>query len=269
MIIHRAWQPPGQNASFKPQKHGAAFRAWLQQPKGRQLLDLECRKLDSITPILFGYIAVIIGEPNFAACFNKSVIKKRFLINEDLTLNGTKENPIICSSSDKLPLESGTVDVVYLAHSLEFAHNPHETLREAYRILRPDGHLILTMFNPMSSWGAWRKIAKFGNDAPWLANFMPASKLRDWLALLGFDIMRLNNFGFSLPFGSVPSPANEVSSNGVRLSIIERLGQKIELPFGAAYLIEANKRIIPITPIGQAWKAKPDIIVDDIVEPTT
>lgn len=256
MIIHRAWQPPGEKANFIPNKYGAAFRTWLAEAQGKHLLELEFNKLNKIVPTLFGYTAVIIGEPNFAYCLQNSKIKKRYLINENETLTELHDCKLICSRQDMLPIDTQSVDLVYLAHTLEFAHAPHEVLREVYRILRPDGHLILTMFNPLSSWGAWRLLAKTSNKAPWVANFMSAGKLRDWLALLGFDIMRLNYFGFGLPIGN-------------SVGIFERQGQKLDLPIGAAYLIEASKRVIPLTPIGQAWKAKPDVIAEDIVEPTT
>lgn len=261
MIIHRAWQLPGEKASFVPQQHGAEFRAWLQQPRGKHFLELECHAINTMITTLFGYVAIIIGEPNFDFCLQGSVIKHRFLLNEDMGLLDAGQSSIVHTRQDKLPLESASVDLVYLAHSLEFASNPHEVLREAYRVLRPDGHLIITMFNPLSAWGAWRMLAKISKNMPWVADFMSAPKLKDWLALLGFDIMRINYFGFSMPFSSCAAAD--------KLSLCERLGQKLELPFGAAYLIEASKRVIPLTPITQAWKAKPDIIVDDVVEPTT
>lgn len=260
MIIHRAWQPPGKKASFVPQQHGAAFRTWLEHPIGQRFLELESHAVNQVITTLFGYVAVIIGEPNFDSCLQNSVIKRKFLINEDMELLSTSHSSIVHTQQDKLPLESASVDLVYLAHTLEFANNPHEVLREAYRVLRPDGHLIITMFNPLSTWGAWRTLAKFGKGMPWTADFMSAPKLRDWLALLGFDIMRINYFSFSLPFGSCGATD--------KLSLCERIGRKLELPFGAAYLIEASKRVIPLTPVTQAWKIKPDIIADDVVEPT-
>jgi len=262
LIIHRAWQPPGHKLSFSPQ-HGEAFRAWLANPIGKRFLDLECGRLNEIVPTLFGYIAVTVGEPDFMACIDQSAIKKRFLLNDDISLVYAPNSlSLACSRQDSLALESGTVDLVYLAHTLEFASNPHEVLREAYRILRPDGHLIITMFNPLSVWGLWRSVAKVTKHVPWQANFMSVLKLKDWLALLGFDIMRINYFGFNLPVG--------YCSHHHKLSLCERWGQKLELPIGAAYIIEASKRVIPITPIvAPAWKAKPDIIADDITEPTT
>lgn len=237
------------------------FRFWLTKPVGRRFLELECARTNAIVPTLFGYNAVLIGEPNFEACLRLSAIKNRIILNEDLGLNlDSSKMPLINTRYDKLPLESSSVDLVYLAHTLEFSNNPHEVLREAYRVLRPDGHLLVSVFNPVSLWGVWRSVARIGSKVPWRAKFMTSVQLKDWLALLGFDIMRINYFGFNLPLNK--------SNYSTTLSPCERFGQKLELPFGAAYLIEASKRVIPLTPVTPVWKVKPDLIIDDVTEPT-
>ena len=48
--------------------------------------------------------------------------------------------------NEELPLEHNSCDVVVLHHALDFAQSPHQVLREAARILRPGGHLILLGF---------------------------------------------------------------------------------------------------------------------------
>lgn len=259
MSTHSSWHPPGNSASINP-AYGAAFRTWLDRPVGRRFVELECNRLDSIIPTLFGYNSVLIGEPNFLTCMQKSTIKNHIIVNDDLSLLEHKSGNLMLSRQDRLPIGSTLVDVVYLAHCLEFATNPHEVLREANRILRADGHLVISMFNSYSMWGIWRSVAKMNSNIPWKANFMSIVKLKDWLALLGFDIMQVHYFGFNLPLNK--------SNYSTKLSLFERYGQKVELPFGAGYLIEASKRVIPLTPITPAWRAEPGIIEDDVTEPT-
>jgi len=44
---------------------------------------------------------------------------------------------------ERLPLADGSVDAAFLSQSLHHAAQPREALREAARILRPGGHLLL------------------------------------------------------------------------------------------------------------------------------
>lgn len=239
---------------YKPE-YSDAFRAWLDKPVGQRFIYLETQVLNQIVATLFGYNAVILGETNFAGCLDASMIKSQIIVNPNLkTATGIR------ARQDKLPIISDGIDLVYLAHCLEFTNNPHELLREAHRILRPDGHVIIAMFNPLSVWGLWRNLAKWHGKAPWVSNFMSLIKLKDWLALLGFDIMRVNHFGYNLPLTNCKfSP---------ELSWFEKYGQKLDLPCGAGYVIEASKRVIPLTPIRPVWSAEPEVIASNLVEPT-
>lgn len=259
MVQHTSWHPPGNSSSIKPE-FGLGFRAWLASPLGKYFLYLEQQRLESIIPTLFGYNAVIIGEENFSVCFLPSKINNKLLLNDDYGYKPSVKSGFCYARRDRFPIETNSIDVVYCAHSLEFASNPHEVLREIYRVMRGDGHLIITMFNPLSFWGIWRSVAKISSDIPWKANFMSVTKLKDWLALLGFDIIRINNFGFNWPINKSNFPHN--------LPICERIGQKLELPIGAAFVIEAAKRVVPLTPIVKTWQNTTELNESDLTEPT-
>jgi SAM-dependent methyltransferase len=241
----------------------AAFREWLNKPLGRSFLDLEYKRIGAVMPTLYGYDALLIGEPQFSLCMQQSVIKNKFILHDDLSLGAVSNCKLVNATQEQIPIGTGLIDLVYLAHSLEFARDPKQVLTEAYRIMRADGHLLISVFNPQSIWGVWGSMGQIGNDVAWKSNFISIAKLKDWLALLGFDIMQVNYFGFNLPLNK--------SKCSDRLSIFERCGQKLELPFGAAYLIEASKRVVPMTPVNLAWRdVASDIIEDedDVTEPT-
>lgn len=220
-----------------------ALSKWLAKPAGVSLLELECQRVGLLAATMFGYDTVILGLPEFNVCLQQCPIKRRFIIDGSVGA-GLRAGSTVSSRHDKLAIATESIDLVYIAHSLEFSNNPYEVLLEAYRILRPDGHLIISMFNPLSLFGLWH---------PFNAKFMSSVKLKDWLGLLGFDIMQVNHFGYYVP----------------ELSWLERYSSRIKLPFGAAYVVEASKKIASLTPIKPVWSAETVIANNDVSEPTT
>ncbi len=51
--------------------------------------------------------------------------------------------PLICASSENVPLRSASVDVVVSTNALHYMHDPIRMLREAYRLLVPGGTVII------------------------------------------------------------------------------------------------------------------------------
>lgn len=236
---------------YKPE-HSAAFLDWLKKPAGASLLKLECHEVNTIAAKLFGYDAVVLGEAAFVAGLQQSSIKRQIIVNQTVIKDASGYDVLRCRY-DKLAIDTETVDLVYIAHALEYSNNPYDVLLEAYRILRPDGHLIVSMLNPFSLLGMWRHLAKWGKNSAWKANFMSSVKLKDWLGLLGFDIMRVNHFGYYLPDSAM----------------LERYGKDLKAPFGAAYVLEASKKVISLTPMKPVWSSDAKIVNNDLTEPTT
>ena len=59
-----------------------------------------------------------------------------------------------------LPFEAQSVDLIVMPHTLEFTRDPHRLLREAERVLMPEGQLIILGFNSLSLWGARQSVGK-------------------------------------------------------------------------------------------------------------
>ena len=89
---------------------------------------------------------------------------------------------------ESLPLATASVDLILMPHLLEFAHNPHQVLRDAERALVPEGHLIISGFNPISLWGL-RRLCCNKQGYPWRGRFMSLMRLKDWCALLGLEVV--------------------------------------------------------------------------------
>jgi len=137
---------------------------------------------------------------------------------------------------------------VVLPHTLEFERDPHEVLREVDRILIPEGHVVVLGFNPWSLWGMWRLLRCRSGKAPWCGDFLSLLRIKDWMALLGFDVVLVRRYFYRPPLQRV----------GImkKLSFMERLGSKLWPHLSGAYLLVAQKRVATLTPIKPRWSPR-------------
>ncbi|MDH5445612.1 MAG: methyltransferase domain-containing protein, partial [Gammaproteobacteria bacterium] len=143
---------------------------------------------------------------------------------------------------------SDSVDVVVLNHALEFSHNPHQVLREVERVLVPEGHLVIMMFNPWSLWAVNRLLLRWKNTAPWCGKFISATRSKDWLALLGFEVGQSRGYFFR--------PALQQMTIMERIGWLEKMGQRFWSIFGGGYMLVAKKKTETMTPIRPKWASR-------------
>src|SRR3954466_4139453 len=111
----------------------SSLSAWFSSPRGAYVLDWELAQFDSAVEDVFGFRAVQIGLPE-VDFLRQNRINFRFSLALEPGA-GLAADPL------QLPLASQSVDLLVLPHVLEFHHNPHEVLREAERVLMPEGQL--------------------------------------------------------------------------------------------------------------------------------
>lgn len=220
-------------------------RAWYRLDLGRRLLETECAQLAELLPDLFGYHVLQIGCLADTDLLGSSRITHRVVLAGESEGSGGVVTPGIYARADALPIATDSVDVVLLAHTLEFEADPHGVLREAERVLIPEGHVIILGFNPWSLWGVWRLALSGRVRPPWCGRFISLLRMKDWLALLGFDIVVQRSYFFRPP----------LQHAGVmkRLRFMEALGSRAWPNMGGAYLLLAKKRVATLTPIKPRW----------------
>jgi SAM-dependent methyltransferase len=153
------------------------------------------------------------------------------------------------------------VDTVLLPHTLDFTPNPHQVLREAERILIPEGRIIISGFNPWSVWGLYKLLLQHRGRIPWCAQFISTFRLQDWLRLLNFNVEIIKPVMYRPPLKS------DAMMN--RLMFLENANPKYFSFFSAGYVIQAVKRVTTFTPVKPGWKKRAQVVRGKLLEPTT
>lgn len=217
------------------------FFAWLQSAAGHRLLAAERAPLHRIVRSFHGDTVLWVGAtPTLLDTTTRCMVRERIYVSwhgtdVDSTQSVAARNDldsgfkIVRAQPAQLPLASASVDGVVLHHVLETIHDQRSALREAERVLKPGGRLLLLAINPLSLWLLAKPLPAFRHVRP-----LSVPRLSDWLALLGLERDAKTLY---LNYRSVLPVAME-SATWQRLS--DWLNQR-QLPVGGVYLITATK----------------------------
>lgn len=220
------------------QPDGDSLARWFQTPLGERLLEREQSWYDAELADVFGFNALQLGLAEFDFLrANRIPMRARVGLDGPMQLRADVAD---------LPIASGEVDLVVLPHTLEFSPNPHQVLRETQRILRPEGHVLISCFNPWSLWGLARLFRGRSGDYPWCGQFIGLPRIKDWLALLGFDSAAGRMTAYTPPL------RGEQWQH--RLRFMEPAGDRWWPFAGGVYFLHGIKRVSGIRLITPRWK---------------
>jgi SAM-dependent methyltransferase len=226
---------------------------WHNSTAGQYLLAKEQALYDQAVFDLFGFKAVQMGSSHMDLLRNSRIPNRYHAAGFPVsTSTDTPFETHLCCCDDFLPFADMSLDLLLLPHRLEFSERPHQTLREAARVMMPEGHLLISGFNPLSTWGATAGINKwlFKNQTyPWNGKFIGLTRLKDWLALLGFEVISVETCCHVPPF--------EQPSWHKRSAFMDKVGMRCCARLGGDYFIVAKKRVVGMTPIKPNWKTTP------------
>jgi len=225
---------------------------WFLTPAGRYLGQWALETADSLLVDVFGLQAAQIGcESLDFLARNRIQHRFRCITSQsrlDISRQGNTPRSVQTDAS-ALPFESDSLDLVVLPYVLEFHEDPHRVLREAYRVLRPEGQLLIMGFNPVSLWGLRNYLAHCTNAGkttfPWPGNYLSALRLKDWLKLLDFEVARGH-------FGCYAPPCKK-DVNIQRLHFLELAGNRWWGFAGGSYALMAIKRMGGMTLVTPSW----------------
>jgi len=234
---------------------GASPGEWLATPLGRRCLANEQRLMRQALERVFGEQLLQIGSWGARNSFLRYArTQRRALVD----WRPDKAADLV-SDLEQLAIASDSVDAVLLPHTLERTASPHALLREVDRVLRADGHLIVLSFAPGGLWGLRHLLSSHGYPADGRERMIREGRLRDWLELLSFDVGAATRYCHTLPF-------EQLEQRGLLRR--EEWAQRW-MPFlSGGYLLRAQKRVHPLTPV-RMWKRARLRIVGGLVEPTT
>lgn len=217
-----------------------AEQAWLDSALGQYVQAQEQVLFDSAVSDVFGFNALQLGMANVDFLQNSRI---PFALKA-----GAVVGDLRCDS-EQLPFSANTVDLLLMPHVLDFSRHPQQSLREAERVLMPEGCLVITGFNPISSWGLRRVVSQRcpSSSRLWQSHFFSHLRIKDWLHLLGFEIVSTHMACHQLPFQS--------HAWLHRFEFLDKLGRRFWPMFGAVYCIVAKKRVVGMRVIKPNWKS--------------
>jgi SAM-dependent methyltransferase len=242
---------------------GASLTEWLASPIGQYLQRWETAQFDEAVSDIFGYHALQLGFTEVDALRNNRMphqwlaVSSVQAVRPDTAVTGagpaSSRSAALVADASALPFSAASLDLLVLPHTLELSADPHAALREAERVLVPEGRVVITGINPNSLWGfrqsrahLYRSVCRrFGREVGADGLFMPGTgesmgsigywRLRDWLRLLGFEVE-------SARFG-VYAPSFASEKWLTRFAWMDTLGPRWWPIFGATYCVVAVKRV--------------------------
>ena len=201
------------------------MQAWLDSPAGGYAMERELAWFDQTCADLFGFNAMQLGS-----CHLDSLRSNRMPYR---VCGGQAGGSFHCAL-EQLPIAEECLDLVVLPHALEFSPHPHQLLRECERVLRPEGRLLISGFNPLSLWGLRRAVSHRQGAYPWHGRFIRLSRMKDWLALLGMELLAGRMICYAPPLRRAEWLR--------RFTCMESAGDRWWALGGGVYLLHAVKR---------------------------
>ena len=209
---------------------------WLASPLGDYLVERERDYFDRAVADIFGYNAFQLGMPELDLLRASRIpLRCRVGVHGDVDLRADFRDLAIATNS---------ADLVLLPHVLEFAEHPHQILREVARVLMPEAHVVISGFNPFSLWGLRRAFHR-RRHFPWRGRFITLMRVKDWLALLGFEVI-----GGQMACYAPPSRQQKWID---RFRFMESAGDRWWPIGGGVYFLQAVKRVRGVRLIMPKW----------------
>jgi SAM-dependent methyltransferase len=229
--------------------------AWLRTPFGECLLAQERALLTDALEDVFGLHLLQVGEWGEGL----SLAGPARVLSKTLWAPSAGHPVNVCCDPAALPARSDSIDAVLLPHTLEFVDDAYALLRELDRVLVAEGQLIVLGFNGLGPW-SWRHRLTRGGFPPGMQRLLREGRVRDWFALLGFEVTLARRYLFAPPFTRLQSERGQRFFSG--------LGKLAPALLAGGYLLKARKRVYAMRRPQLRWRERRRLVTH-LPEPTS
>ena len=145
------------------------LREFYGKPLGHMAANSLASELSRLTSIKSGQVALGLGYalPYLQYITTPDITRIAFMLARQGVIHWPDEAGSCTAlvDEDQLPLLESTVDLALVVHGLEFADAPQDMLNEVWRVMAPQGRLLLVVPNRRGLWAA-SESTPFGHGEP-------------------------------------------------------------------------------------------------------
>lgn len=215
-------------------------------------IELAKEKLKPALSGIFGYHSLLYSNKAKTLVSENIIVRKSTVISN---LAGAAD--LICKY-EELPIASDCIDLVVMPDILQKNQYPHQILREAERVLIPEGHIILLIANPVSGHSIKNRVINFLTRKKNSTRAIGRLRINDWFHLLGFEVTS------EIPVCMTDQKIQQ-ESHYYWLKKLSKISCEY---FAGYYIIIAKKKISTMTPIRPSWRRNKKLVGSRLAEPS-
>ncbi len=179
--------------------HASEYDAWYDTEAGKAIFAME---VDCLKPLLHSYsrpyLEVGVGSGRFAQALGIEYgVEPAPALAHMAKARGVK---VTEATGEELPFPDKMFGGLLMAFTLCFLDNPQKALQEAWRVLQPEGGLVLGLILRDSPWAEfYAKKGKEGHPIYSQARFFSKDEVEHLLRLSGFKELRYRSVLFQPP----------------------------------------------------------------------
>jgi ubiquinone/menaquinone biosynthesis C-methylase UbiE len=175
------------------------YDTWYDTEAGKAIFAME---VDCLKPLLHKYdrpyVEVGAGSGRFARALGIEYGVEPALSLANIARN--RDIKISAAVAEKLPFPDSMFGGVLIAFALCFLDNPQKALQESWRVLRPEGGLVLGLILRDSPWAEYyTKKGKEGHPIYSKARFFSKDEVEDLLKHSGFKVLEYSSTLYQPP----------------------------------------------------------------------